>query len=102
MGLCSGERNFGVALNRPFTQKLPLPDLPPVTGSHTDLLIVVIHRLVVNGSEKLKPLHNCFLTILSNVSPYSKSLSLLASQKLVRASFLVSCLLTSLPCYLVT
>ncbi len=42
--LLSGERNFCVALNQPFTSKLPA-DLPLFTGSHVDLLIIVLHKL---------------------------------------------------------
>ena len=39
--LLSGERNFGVRLNKPFTKKLQLPDVPKFTGSHADLLFLV-------------------------------------------------------------
>ena len=42
--LLSGERNFGVRLNKAFVQKLQLPDIPRFTGSHADLLFLV--RLV--------------------------------------------------------
>jgi hypothetical protein len=78
----SGERNFCVQLNRPYTAQLPC-DLPLFTGTHTDLLVVVLHKMVVNGSDKLSPLYNCFLTIICNVSPYTKTLCLLSSVKLV-------------------
>jgi len=37
----------------------------------------------VNGSEKLSSLYHCFLTIIANVSPYCKTLSLVSSVKLV-------------------
>lgn len=80
--LLSGERSFSVALNRPFSQRLPT-DLPSFSGNHADLLIVTCHKLVVNGSPKLHTMYNCFLTILSNVSPYIKALSLVASVKLL-------------------
>ena len=78
----SGERSFGVALNKPFTKKLPT-DLPLFHGCHADLLTITLHKLVVNGAYKLVPLYSCFLTIISNVSPYWKSMSLVAAVKLV-------------------
>ena len=39
--LLSGERNFGVRLNKSFVQKVQLPDIPKFTGSHADLLFLV-------------------------------------------------------------
>ena len=38
--LLSGERNFGVRLNKPYINKLPI-DIPLFTGTYADLLIVV-------------------------------------------------------------
>lgn len=78
----SGERSFGVSLNKPFTKKLPT-DLPLFHGCHSDLLAITLHKLVVNGAYKLVPLYSCFLTIVANVSPYWKSMSLVAAVKLV-------------------
>jgi len=78
----SGERNFCVQLNRTYTSRLPI-ELPLFSGTHTDLLVVVLHKMVVNGTDKLSPLYNCFLTIICNVSPYCKTLSLVSSVKLV-------------------
>lgn len=78
----SGERSFGVSLNKPFTKKLPT-DLPLFRGCHADLLTIVLHKLVVNGAYKLVPLYSCFLTILANISPYWKSMTLVAAVKLV-------------------
>lgn len=78
----SGERSFGVALNKPFNKKLPT-DLPLFHGCHADLLTITLHKLVVNGAYKLVPLYSCFLTIIANISPYWKSMSLVAAVKLV-------------------
>jgi len=78
----SGERSFGVSLNKPFTTKLPT-DLPLFHGCHADLLTITLHKLVVNGAYKLVPLYSCFLTIVANTSPYWKSMSLVAAVKLV-------------------
>jgi len=78
----SGERSFGVSLYKPFTTKLPC-DLPLFSGSHTDLIAITLHKLVVNGAYKLVPLYSCFLTIVSNISPYWRGMSLVAAVKMV-------------------
>lgn len=38
--LLSGERNFGVRLNKPYTPRAAI-DVQPFTGTHADLLIIV-------------------------------------------------------------
>ena len=38
--LLSGERNFGVRLNKPYVSKIPI-DIPVFSGTHADLLIIV-------------------------------------------------------------
>ena len=38
--LLSGERNFGVRLNKPYTTRVHM-DIPIFTGTHADLLIIV-------------------------------------------------------------
>ncbi|KAF0719695.1 Aste57867_861 [Aphanomyces stellatus] len=81
--LLSGERNFAVNLNKAFELKLPL-DLPPFNGNHADLLIVCLHKVIVNGYEKLNSVYNCFLTIISNISPYIKKLNMVSSVRLLR------------------
>jgi hypothetical protein len=53
------------------------------SGGHHDLLTITLHKLVVNGAYKLVPLYSCFLTIICNVSPYWRSMSLVAAVKLV-------------------
>ena len=69
----SGERSFGVSLNRPFRTKLPC-DLPLFTGSHADLVCITLHKIVVSGSYRLVPLYSCFLTVVCNISPYWRSM----------------------------
>ena len=78
----SGERSFGVSLNKSFTTKLPC-DLPLFSGGHADLVTITLHKLVVNGAYKLVPLYSCFLTIICNISPYWRKMSLVAAVKLV-------------------
>ena len=78
----SGERSFAVSLNKPYTTRLPC-DLPLFTGGHADLISITFHKLVVNGCIKLVPLYSCFLTIICNVSPYWRKMSLVGAVKMV-------------------
>ena len=80
--LLSGERNFGVRLNKPFTSR-GLIDVPIFTGTHADLLIIIFHKLITSGNHKLQSLFDCLLTIIVNVSPYLKTLSMVTANKLV-------------------
>ncbi|KAM9780651.1 protein HID1 isoform 1-T1 [Neosynchiropus ocellatus] len=80
--LLSGERNFGVRLNKPYSVHVPM-DIPVFTGTHADLLIVVFHKIITTGHQRLQPLFDCLLTIIVNVSPYLKSLSMVAANKLL-------------------
>ncbi|XP_078140775.1 protein HID1 isoform X1 [Centroberyx gerrardi] len=80
--LLSGERNFGVRLNKPYSVHVPM-DIPVFTGTHADLLIVVFHKIITSGHQRLQPLFDCLLTIVVNVSPYLKSLSMVAANKLL-------------------
>jgi len=77
----SGQRSFGVALNKPLSARLP-GDLPAFRGSHADLLIIVLELVISDGFSQLGSLSCSFLTIISNVSPYCRSLCFLASTKL--------------------
>ncbi|XP_030764092.1 protein HID1 [Sitophilus oryzae] len=80
--LLSGERNLGVRLNKPYTATVPM-DIPVFTGTHADLLVIVFHKIITTGHQRLQPLFDCLLTILVNVSPYLKTLSMVASTKLL-------------------
>lgn len=81
--ICStGERNFGVRLNKAYSATVPM-DIPVFTGTHADLLITVFHKIIATGHQRLQPLFDCLLTILVNVSPYLKTLSMVASVKLL-------------------
>lgn len=80
--LLSGERNFAVALNKPYTLNLPLPEIPLFSGTYADLVIIVLQRIIVSGSKELNGLRNCLLTIIANISPYSKMLCLVSATKL--------------------
>ncbi|XP_017293557.1 protein HID1b [Kryptolebias marmoratus] len=80
--LLSGERNFGVRLNKPYTLRVPM-DIPVFTGTHADLLIVIFHKVITCGHQRLHPLFDCLLTVIVNISPYLKSLSMVAANKLL-------------------
>lgn len=80
--LLSGERNFGVRLNKPFSLRVPM-DIPVFTGTHADLLIVILHKIMTCGHQRLQPLFDCLLTIIVNISPYLKSLSMVSATKLL-------------------
>ncbi|KAK9530864.1 hypothetical protein VZT92_012340 [Zoarces viviparus] len=80
--LLSGERNFGVRLNKPYALRVPM-DIPVFTGTHADLLVLIFHKIVTCGNQRLQPLFDCLLTIIVNISPYLKSLSMLAANKLL-------------------
>ncbi|XP_057310816.1 protein HID1-like isoform X1 [Hydractinia symbiolongicarpus] len=80
--LLSGERNFGVRLNKPYSVRIPM-DIPVFNGTHSDLLIIVFHKIITTGHQRLHPLFDCLLTIIVNVSPYLKSLSMVAANKLL-------------------
>ncbi|KAK6301455.1 hypothetical protein J4Q44_G00275080 [Coregonus suidteri] len=80
--LLSGERNFGVRLNKPYSVRVPM-DIPVFTGTHADLLIVIFHKIITSGHQRLQPLFDCLLTVVVNVSPYLKSLSMVAANKLL-------------------
>lgn len=80
--LLSGERNFGVRLNKPYVATIAM-DIPVFTGTHADLLITVFHKIIATGHQRLQPLFDCLLTILVNVSPYLKTLSMVAAIKLL-------------------
>ncbi|KTF83462.1 hypothetical protein cypCar_00041469, partial [Cyprinus carpio] len=80
--LLSGERNFGVRLNKPYSVRVPM-DISVFAGTHADLLIVVFHKIITSGHQRLQPLYDCLLTIIVNVSPYLKSLSMVAANKLL-------------------
>ncbi|GAA30595.2 hypothetical protein CLF_110457, partial [Clonorchis sinensis] len=80
--LLSGERNFGVRLNKPYKNRAAL-DIPVFTGTHADVLIIVFHKLITTGHRRLQPLFDCLLTIIVNVSPYLKSMSMVTANKLL-------------------
>lgn len=80
--ILSGERNFGVKLNKPYTSN-SLANLPDFTGSHADLLIIIFHKLIMYGYD-IDQLYDFLLTIVANISPYLKGMTMLASKCLIQ------------------
>lgn len=105
--LLSGERNFGVRLNKPYALHVPM-DIPVFTGTHADLLIVVrgptaspwrpgdpfslpvranqlslclllqvFHKIITTGHQRLQPLFDCLLTIVVNGDSFASLLWIL-------------------------
>lgn len=82
--ILSGERNFGVKLNKPLGNSISLlSNLPTLNGSHADLMVVIVHKLILYG-HNLNQLFNFLMTIIVNISPYLKALSMLACKCLIQ------------------
>jgi hypothetical protein len=82
--LMSGTREFGIALNRSFEEKVPL-DLPLLSDSpnYADVLICCLHKFMVQDKGILRNLFDCYLTTICNISPYIKKISMPTSVKIV-------------------
>ena len=78
----SSHRSFAVSLNSKCPNR-NIQNIEFVGGCYSDLLIVVIHKLLVSGSESFFPLYGSFLTVICNVSPYIKSMTATSAIKLV-------------------
>jgi len=82
--LLSGERSFGVGLNRPYAQDLPLQGAPKMhQPNFGDLMVVVFHKIIVDGTPRLHSLFNCYMTVLSNISPYIKGWDKVSAMRLL-------------------
>ena len=80
----SGEREFSIALNKPFNKPLVI-DIPKFSGgTYADYLVLVLVQMIVDGQRRLDSLWECLLTILSNISPYIKSLTMVTSTRLLK------------------
>lgn len=50
-------------------------------GTHADLLVVVFHKIITTGHQRLQPLFDCLLTILVNGEFYCVLISLANSAR---------------------
>eukprot|EP00004_Rigifila_ramosa_P022164 TRINITY_DN6004_c0_g1_i1.p1 TRINITY_DN6004_c0_g1~~TRINITY_DN6004_c0_g1_i1.p1 ORF type:complete len:976 (-),score=252.71 TRINITY_DN6004_c0_g1_i1:80-3007(-) len=80
--LLSGERKFSVKLNVPYLGDVPA-GVPVFQGCHADLLVLVLHKVIVDGQPRLEVLFDCILTIVANISPYVKCFSNVTCLKLM-------------------
>lgn len=80
--LLSGERQFAIALNSPMKNR-PSTNVPPFTGTYADYLLLVFYNVLIDCHPRLQPLHECLLTIISNLSSYFKSLCMVSSMRLL-------------------
>ncbi|KAL9654893.1 hypothetical protein ABK040_008684 [Willaertia magna] len=83
--ILSGCREFGVSLNRICKSTYPM-DIPNFDTSHSnyaDLIILFFSKIMVNDKGIIRNLYDCLLTIISNISPYIKSLSVPSCVKLL-------------------
>ena len=65
-----------------YLEYIPIPPPYPL-GNYSDLVVIVLHKMIVSGLDKLSALYNCFLTIICNVSPYCKCLGTVAAVKIL-------------------
>ena len=82
--MLSGERKFGVQMNKMFVKKYSNSSLPSFTGTYNDFYVLVMHRMLVDSSARLVGLHDTLLTILVNVSPFITSLSMTSAMKVAK------------------
>eukprot|EP00039_Didymoeca_costata_P032944 m.40020 g.40020 ORF g.40020 m.40020 type:complete len:749 (+) comp9618_c0_seq1:158-2404(+) len=80
--LLSTERNFAVRLNNNFEPSFRL-GVPGFHGSYGDLLLQIVHVVLTSPNKGLMDLYSHAITIIVNVSPYLKAISLVAANKLV-------------------
>jgi len=80
----SGERKFGIRLNKPFVHPRFSSDLPVFRGTFNDFIILVLHKLIVNSHPCLDSLKECLFTIITNLSPYAGSLCMTTALKLTK------------------
>eukprot|EP01029_Cantina_marsupialis_P020678 TRINITY_DN48607_c0_g2_i2.p1 TRINITY_DN48607_c0_g2~~TRINITY_DN48607_c0_g2_i2.p1 ORF type:complete len:517 (-),score=189.01 TRINITY_DN48607_c0_g2_i2:219-1769(-) len=78
----SAERGFAVHLNREYDNRLPL-NVASLDGNWADLLILVVHRCITTSNPKIEALTMCMLNTISNISPYMKSISVVAARRLI-------------------
>ena len=69
-------------MNKPFAPKHSHSDIPSFSGTYNDFLVLVIHKIMMDGNRKLSGLNDTLLTILANVSPFATTLCMTASMSL--------------------
>eukprot|EP00055_Hartaetosiga_balthica_P008575 m.32387 g.32387 ORF g.32387 m.32387 type:complete len:816 (-) comp6381_c0_seq1:2700-5147(-) len=81
--LLSGQRNFSVHLNEEWDGHIAFDGIPFSNGNYADLLFMVVHNVLVADNPRLSPFYELLLTIIVNIAPFIKRVSLEAANKLV-------------------
>jgi High-temperature-induced dauer-formation protein len=79
----SSHRPFAIKMNHPCLKLRKLSGVVFVEGTYSDLIIICIHKMLVNGTDALFPIFGTMLTIIANISPYIKCMAAVSSIKLV-------------------
>jgi len=82
--MLSGERKFGVQMNKTFVRNFTDSALPSFSGTYNDFYVLVMHKILMDCSPRLIGLHDTLLTILVNISPFITSLSMTAAMKIAK------------------
>lgn len=86
--ILSGEREFGVLMNRDCNSKITtLPknnSIYAAVFNYADYIIFIFHLLFVDSHSMLVDLHECMLTIIANMSPYVKTMSMTSCMNLLK------------------
>eukprot|EP01124_Arcella_intermedia_P005735 TRINITY_DN13387_c0_g2_i1.p1 TRINITY_DN13387_c0_g2~~TRINITY_DN13387_c0_g2_i1.p1 ORF type:complete len:796 (+),score=170.98 TRINITY_DN13387_c0_g2_i1:160-2388(+) len=85
----SGYREFAVALNTPFN-KVPRFTSQNHYVTFSDFLISSLILIICDSHERIHPLRECCLTILANITPYTKTLSLITANNLLKLFTLIT------------
>jgi High-temperature-induced dauer-formation protein len=75
-------RNFSSNLHHNFPNVLT--DLPLFTGGYSDYIIIGLCKYIFSNANYYNALHSYFLMIISNISPYIRSMSPTTCQLLIR------------------
>lgn len=71
----SSNRDFSMLLNEPYGLQISFDLKDFESGTYADLTYQIIHRMIKVGPGILRPLYKSLVSVISNTSPYVKSLS---------------------------
>lgn len=71
----SSNRDFSMLLNEPFGLHISFDLKDFESGTYADLTYQIIHRMIKVGPGILRPLYKSLVSVISNTSPYVKSLT---------------------------
>ncbi|CCG85129.1 Putative uncharacterized protein [Taphrina deformans PYCC 5710] len=83
----SSEAKFAKSLNKVFEGQASLPTsvrIPSFSGTYADFLIISIYSLIATSKGQLVSLYSALFMTLSNIAPYIRNISVVASSKLIQ------------------